>query len=94
MNPAELMRSRVEWRRREGDPKIPGGEQYAAPVEVRARVAAKRLRIDGDKVALRVIWVSPEHDVQPGDLLDGAEVLSVDDGENEAGTPLVRFCHV
>jgi hypothetical protein len=68
----------VAWEASTGDDaQISGRRAFAPAIQIPAQVASKTVRLDGDRVADRVVKTYPQHDVAVGDRLDGAEILQV-----------------
>lgn len=84
----------IDWQRQQGPEKLPGVRDDAPAVKLRARSFDETDWVGGDRIQRRAIHVEPGHDVQPGDMLDGAEVLETSDVKDRNGNLRYRICYV
>lgn len=91
----DTFRDVVPWRGFvEGSDEIPGLEQHGDPVQIAVRDKRKMARVAEDVIADRIIWTMPDAPVKPGDLLDGVEVLRVENAIDREGNVLYWIAYV
>ena len=91
----DTFRDVVEWRSfLEGSDEIPGLELRGDPVEISVRDKRKMARVAEDVIADRIIWTMPDNEPKPRDLLDGVEVLRVENAIDREGNVLYWIAYV
>jgi hypothetical protein len=91
----DTFRDIVPWRGFvPGSDEIPGLEQHGDPVDITVRDHRKMTRVGEDVIADRIIWTLPDNRPEPGDLLDGVEILRVENAIDREGNVLYWIAYV